>query len=237
MNKKDFRFKQFTVSDFEQIGMPVSTDGVLIGSWAFQSAPDSLLDIGTGSGLLALMCAQRFNLTEITAIDIEPAANHTAQKNFIASPWNKRLKAVLGNILDMDFQIQFDAIICNPPYFTSGEQAHNKQRATARHTNTLDHNELIATLDRLTAPNAKAAFILPKVEGEVFINLAKHHGWQVSRLCSVKPSQKKTVHRLMFELIQTKNEIIPQLESLIIHEQQGYSAEFIALTHEFYLKM
>ncbi|GAL19594.1 tRNA (adenine37-N(6))-methyltransferase TrmN6 [Vibrio maritimus] len=157
--------------------MPVSTDGVLLGAWARFHSSDTLLDIGTGTGLLTLMLAQRFIDAAITAVDIDETAIVDATYNIQHSPWHKRITVLLCDILAQPFEHTFDGIICNPPYFNSGETAKNSQRATARHTHTLSHEHLLDRCDKLLNKEGSASFVLPKVEGG-----AIHRACQAQRL-------------------------------------------------------
>nr|WP_269136919.1 tRNA1(Val) (adenine(37)-N6)-methyltransferase [Vibrio cincinnatiensis] len=234
MKSKQFKFKQFSI-DGKQCGMPVSTDGVLLGAWAFTQPPKRILDIGSGTGLLSLMCAQRFTQAHIYAVDIEPMAFSTTTHNVATSPWQERIEVQQQDILTYSYTTRFDGIICNPPYFTSGEMAHSYQRALARHTQTLTHPNLIQRLSDLLTDEGRACFILPIQEGEAFIQLAQQHGWHLQRLCEVRPSSSKQAHRLLFELGTEMNEV--EQSQLTIHTQNGYSEDFIALTRDFYLKM
>lgn len=234
LHTKGFRFKQFAIQG-GQSGMPVSTDGVLLGAWAFRDTPQRILDIGTGTGLLALMCAQRFEQAQIKAVDIDTHAFAAASHNVADSPLAVRIRVVQQDILQADPEDPFDGIICNPPYFNSGETSQHSQRATARHTDNLSHSALIEAMSRLLSTNGRAALILPLVEGEQFIQLAQQRGWFVARRCEVRPSQRKPVHRLLFELQKTQCDC--QFSTLTIQESDGYSADFIALTRAFYLKM
>lgn len=231
---KGFRFKQFSIQGGES-GMPVSTDGVMLGAWI--QAPDDavILDVGTGTGLLALMCAQRFSQAQITAIDIETTAIHAAEQNFAHSLWQGRLAVLHTDVLTFTPPRRFQRIICNPPYFNSGEQSRQSQRATARHTDSLRHDALLESCYRLLEDNGRASFVLPITEGQQFIELALNEGWHLSRLCRVQPSEKKPVHRMLFEL--AKQPCVTEESHLIIRSAQGYSDQFIQLTHEFYLKM
>lgn len=215
--------------------MPVSTDGVLLGAWSHLPNSGYLLDIGTGTGLLALMSAQRSLTIDITAIDIDEHALAAAQKNFTQSNWSTRLHLISGDVLEHQFERHFDAIICNPPYFNNGEQSHTSSRATARHTDTLSHSALLNRCWELLSDHGSATFVLPKVEGEQFIELAKAQGWSIQRICYVRPTERKEVNRLLFQL--GKSPLPEEIGSLTIHDQGGYSAEFIALTKDFYLKM
>jgi len=231
---KGFKFKQFSIHGGES-GMPVSTDGVMLGAWVNCSPQDIILDIGTGTGLLALMCAQRFPSAHVTALDIEMSAIEAAHQNFAQSPWSDRLRLHYTDVLQFEPEQRFERIICNPPYFNSGEQSKKSQRATARHTDTLQHSELLKRCYELLVEEGTASFVLPITEGKQFISMALQQEWHLSRLCRVQPSQKKPTHRLLFEL--AKQPCDTQETHLIIHSEEGYSDDFIQLTHEFYLKM
>ncbi|MGF1697638.1 methyltransferase [Vibrio lamellibrachiae] len=234
LNTKDFNFKQFSIYG-GQSGMPVSTDGVLLGAWTRLDGIQTLLDIGTGTGLLSLMSAQRNSTLKVTAIDIDQHAIESALHNFQQSPWNDRLELIEGDILATSMESMYDAIICNPPYFNSGEQSQVNQRAKARHTDTLDHQTLLQRCFDLTTPLATASFILPLYEGKQFIELAKLLNWHAVRVCHVKTTEKKNTSRLLIELSKVARET--EESELIIHADGQYSATFRALTHNFYLKM
>jgi len=234
LKTKGFKFKQFTIEE-GQSGMPVSTDGVLLGAWAFDNAPATILDIGTGTGLLTLMCAQRFPDSRIEAIDIDNYAYDAAQVNIMASPWANRIALHQADVLEHNSEHSFDGIICNPPYFNSGEHSQHAQRATARHTHTLNHQHLAQAVFQLLSASGTASFILPVTEGEQFINIAGKNGLYLSRLCRVKPSTTKHANRLLFEL--RKDNGAYQQTELIVRNEIGYTEAFIALTRSFYLKM
>ncbi|MGF1710476.1 methyltransferase [Vibrio kagoshimensis] len=234
---KSFNFKQFSIFG-GQSGMPVSTDGVLLGAWANFANKNRIIDIGSGTGLLSLMIAQRYVSASIDAVDIDRHAIKAATININNSPWKERITLHHGDITALPFNEKFDGVICNPPYFNSGEQAKNSQRATARHTHTLAHNALIEHCFNITTEGASAYFILPTPEGEVFINLANASGWSVSRRLEVKTTEKKSPSRLLFELVKDPNKlVITEREQLTIHSNGGYSDPFIKLTKDFYLKM
>ncbi len=238
--------------------MPVSTDGVLLGAWALNpyglkgtseskstseaketsvpnEQPRAILDIGTGTGLLTLMMAQRFARADLHAIDIEQTAIDAAQHNFAQSPWGERLTLHSGSVLTYSFPMLFDHIVCNPPYFNNGEQTQNHQRATARHSDQLPHGALIDCCAQWLTTRGKASFILPIVEGRAFIEQAEQKGLYLSRYCEVSPSERKPVHRILFELSKQPSPL--HTDALIIHHNNGYSDAFTALTHDFYLKM
>lgn len=133
MASPNFRFKLFTVWH-DHCAMKVGTDGVLLGAWAQQKHARTILDIGTGSGLIALMLAQRFQEAEITGIDIDPSAAKQASDNFRLSPWSHRMHARCIDLHTFSLEDgHFDLIVSNPPYFSASLKNPNQQRATARH--------------------------------------------------------------------------------------------------------
>ncbi|MCW8347884.1 methyltransferase [Vibrio sp. ZSDZ65] len=232
---KSFAFKQFKIHS-GGAGMPVSTDGVMLGAWATFQHTDPILDIGVGTGLLTLMLAQRYPEGIIYAIDIENSAIEDATNNVAHSQWQDRIHIIKGDILRHNFEHAFSGIICNPPYFNSGEQAALQQRATARHTSSLNHTELLSRCYQLLNNDGEASFILPITEGEHFITIAQNKGWFLSRRCLVRPTQTKPVSRILFTLRKQETPITE--EQLVIHSPHGgYSDAFIQLTGDFYLKM
>ncbi|GHA51102.1 tRNA1(Val) (adenine(37)-N6)-methyltransferase [Photobacterium aphoticum] len=241
---KGFTFKQFHVND-HGCGMPVSTDGVLLGAWATLTPHAPILDIGCGSGILALMAAQRTAQASspghITAIDIDSGAVAAANLNFSASPWAARLQAVQADLADWTAQHtagSFESIVCNPPYFNSGEQANCQARATARHTDSLPHATLLACLYTLLSDTGTASLILPQYEGEQLIAAAPAHHLVCTAVCEVQSTANKPVSRLLIALARDTAATASDTRTpLIIHESGGYSADFTALTRDFYLKM
>ncbi|MDR9830780.1 methyltransferase [Vibrio sp. FNV 38] len=234
---KNFKFKQFVIEG-GYAGMAVSTDGVLLGAWSRSSGRGQLLDIGTGTGLLALMCAQRFPQLEIIALDIDELAYQAAQRNVINSPWSERISVIhhpLSTFSHLASSRLFDSIVCNPPYFNSGESAQDAHRATARHTHQLSHYDLVQDIQRLLSQSGKASLILPLAEGEHFITFVQQHQLFITRRCDVRPTSNKPVSRLLIEL--SKTEQACECSELTIMHNAQYTAAFIALTHEFYLKM
>ncbi|MGR5064155.1 tRNA1(Val) (adenine(37)-N6)-methyltransferase [Photobacterium sp. DNB22_13_2] len=236
---KGFTLKQFHVND-HGCGMPVSTDGVLLGAWADLPQSGPILDIGTGSGLLALMAAQRTAKqgNPITAIEIDNGAAVAAQRNFIDSPWAERIEVAHQTVqvwANQQPSGSVEAIVCNPPYFNHGEQADCQARAAARHTDTLPHHELLAAIRHLLSPAGSASLILPVYEGEQLIEAARSHQLYCHRLCKVKTTERKPPSRLLIDL--RKSPLPCQTEQLLIHQDGQYSEGFIALTKAFYLKM
>ena len=234
---KDFTFKQFHIGAF-QCGMPVSTDAVLLGAWANIESANAILDVGCGTGLLSIMSAQRNAVAKIKAIEIEINAVNAAKQNSINSPWRDRISVEQIAVQDFAKNAQFfDFIICNPPYFNSGETSQNNQRAQARHTTTLSHSDLLQSCSLLLTSKGRANFVLPKVEGDKFVSLAEGSDLQLSRITYVKTTAKKEVSRVLIELTKQGQAMTCEPSQILINDKTGYSDEFIALTNLFYLNM
>ncbi len=157
-----FEFKQFKVEQ-SKVAMKVGTDGVLLGAWAgFDANPSSILDIGTGSGLIALMMAQRFTSALIHAVDIDSAACAQADDNFRLSPWSSRLSVSNKNISDVNLEDgKFDLIVCNPPFYSNAFKSVDNKRNVARHSVALPYEELFRCVSSLIVIGGLFSLIYP----------------------------------------------------------------------------
>lgn len=229
-----FTFKQFKV-EHDSCAMKVSTDGILLGAWANLNGAKTLLDIGTGTGLLALMCKQRQPTISITAVEIDEAAFKQAQKNIACSPWSN-ITVKHTTIQTFKHTAPFDAVISNPPYFNYSLKGASEARNTARHTDGLSFDELINAYIRLSHKHSCFNVILPTKESGLFIELAKQNGLYLNAHCQVKTTPIKAFSRslMRFSLVNT----LPELASLCIkNENNSYSDDYISLCKAFYLKM
>lgn len=236
MRGKGFTFKLFHI-DHSRCAMKVGTDGTLLGAWATLPDNGKILDIGTGTGLIAIMAAQRTSSAHITAIDIDAECMQQARINADASAWSERIEVIHSPLQDFSPEGKFDCIISNPPYFVESQLSPNAARSTARHTTTLSFKELAAGVKRLLAPKGHFSLILPPTEmtrmlyelrGEMF----------VVRECEVWSTPTSGVKRVMAEL-QADIPASPTTHEKIIIEDggpQSYSEEYRALTRDFYLK-
>jgi tRNA1Val (adenine37-N6)-methyltransferase len=229
-----FEFKQFKITQ-DKCAMKVGTDAVLIGSWVNAHAPERILDVGTGTGVIALMMAQNFPVSTIDAIDIDEMAYSQATGNIAFSPWNNRVFAY--NIALQEFQPGhlYDLIISNPPYFINSTKNPEEALTKARHADKLTFNDLVKGVKRLLKPSGKFALILQVKEAEIFIELAAINGMHLQRLTRVKTKIDKTEDkRLMMEFGYLSS--LPNETVLVIEEanQQGYTMEYKELTREFY---
>ena len=230
-----FAFKQFTVRH-DRCAMKVGTDGVLLGAWTDLSHSRRILDIGTGTGLIALMLAQRCMDARITAIDLDSAAVEQAQENIQASPWKDRIEALQQDICTYPPNGTFDTIVSNPPYFIDSLKCPDGQRSTARHTDTLDADRLIGKVSELLTSDGRFSIILPAEQTEDLIRVAGEKGLHPSRQTWVITRPGLSPKRILMEF--RKIPVTLQPDELVIElERHVYSEEYIALTKEFYLKM
>ena len=259
-----FRFKQFCVWH-NQCAMKVGTDGVLLGAWAMQGTPDDsskageqqtseerseksaakhrnyaevhhILDIGTGSGLIALMLAQRFEQAKIDAIDIAPSAIQQAERNFEQSPWSERLRCSLTALQDYHSDTVYDLIVSNPPYFQNSFKNPDQDRLLARHTDSLPYSLLLHHAARLVAPQGTIALILPAEAEKDIICIAETEKLFCTRLTRVCTKPGKNAKRILVEFspIPTDRPVQPEL----FYIESGTSLrseEYSRLTQDFYL--
>jgi tRNA1Val (adenine37-N6)-methyltransferase len=236
-NKNSFQFKQFTVEQ-AKTAMKVGTDGVLLGAWTDFSQAEKVLDIGTGTGLIALMAAQQCE-AEITAVEIEKSAAEQAKRNFENSLWKKRLTIINLSLSDFVQQnnYKYDVIVCNPPFFTNSLKNPNAERSLARHNDSMPFDELLKYSSELLAVKSRLSLILPaEIEFE-FLKTAKKNGLFPNKITGVSSNPQMPVKRILIEF--SKEKISPKKNYISIEtcERHSYSDEYINLTREFYLKM
>lgn len=230
-----FTFKQFTIRH-DRCAMKVGTDGVLLGAWTHINHSHRILDIGTGTGLIALMLAQRCPHVFITAIDIDSDAVEQALENVQSSPWANRIEVALQDICIYSTNQRFDTIVSNPPYFIDSLKCSDNQRNTARHTDTLDSERLLSSVSRLLTDDGRFSVILPAEQTEMLIQTAYTQGLYPSRKTAVITRPGLPPKRILMEFQKTRKAY--QTDELVIElERHVYSEEYIALTKEFYLKM
>lgn len=230
-----FQFKQFRVQQ-DLCAMKVGTDGILLGAWAELDSPKSILDIGAGSGLIALMLAQRFPPATITAIEIAEESAKQARHNFAASLWSNRMELVHGDVCDFQAAQAFDLIVANPPYFEHSLRPQSTGRRTARHTDTLSHAELVSVVDRLLAADGQFAVVLPTESRPSFNQLCEQHGLHCVRQCDIRPTPHAAAKRVLLQF--GRNSIDGcDSEALVVElSRHEYSPAFKKLTRDFYLK-
>jgi tRNA1Val (adenine37-N6)-methyltransferase len=232
-----FQFKQFHIIQ-EQSAMKVGMDGVLLGAWTDVSGAERILDIGAGTGLIALMMAQKNSSALITAIEIDPEAFNEAVLNCQQSPWDDRIKLDLCSFQEFSGQtsLTFDLIVSNPPFFTNGVKAPLENRAQARHSESLPLEVLISGATNMLTEKGRIALVLPIESLPEVKQLAILNKLFISRLCQIKPNPIKPEFRILIEL--TNSECPIQESELMIEfeKHHDYTPEYKELTRDFYLK-
>jgi tRNA1Val (adenine37-N6)-methyltransferase len=234
-DKSVFRFKQFNISH-RKATMKVGTDGVLLGAWINLENATRILDVGTGTGVIALMLAQRTQPHVcINAIDISEEDCEVARENVSQSPWPDKV-VVQHTALQQFVSEPFDLIVSNPPYFINSFKPLAEKRMQARHTETLSQIDLLHHSKRLLSPAGRLSVILPETEAQQLITLSSTQGWFCNRQCAFRARTTKPVERLLMEFsFHPKPEI---MEDLVLYKTgNDWSDGYRALTRDFYLKL
>jgi len=229
-----FRFKQFTIHQ-DQCAMKVGTDGVLLGAWAGKnSKPSHILDVGTGTGLIALMLAQRFPDAHITALEIEDKAAVQARQNIKESPFHHRVNIEQVDFFNWQAPHRYDLVVCNPPFYTHAHPAASLEREMARHGGSFNLATFFQHTKKVLAPGGLVAIILPTDVSKGV--LSNTNDWNISRQCSVHPTPEKPAHRQITELSLLPGNV--EHDTLIIEDlgRHQYHPDYVNLTREFYLK-
>jgi len=244
-----FKFKEFTILQ-DRCAMKIGTDGVLLGAWAsIANNPNSILDLGAGTGVIALQLAQRSDAHTVDALEIDEDAYEQCSENFENSPWADRLFCYHASAQEFAMEVDetYDLIISNPPFYSEDFKTDNPARDTARFNDSLPFEHLIVCVHNLLSEEGIFALILPRKEEESFIAMASKAGLYPKRICRVRgknsleknPSlnsdEKQEIRSLLeftFRKTQTK------IEHLTIEiSRHNYTPEYIDLVKDFYLKM
>ena len=229
-----FSFKKFTVYH-DKCAMKVGTDGVLLGAWTNVNTSQKILDIGTGSGLVALMLAQRCEAS-ITAIDIDSEAVEQTKINIEASNWKDRMEVFHTDLCNFSPQYQFDTIVSNPPYFVDSLKCDDTQRNTARHNDTLTSEQLFGNVSQMLCQEGEFSLIIPFEQTDSAISIAEKYELYPTRHTRIITRPGLPPKRSLLAFKKHPEKYMPQ-DLVIELERHVYSAEYIALTKEFYLKM
>ena len=234
-----FSFKKFSIQQ-DKTAMKVGTDGVLLGAWTpINHKPNSILDIGAGTGLIALMLAQRTSAGQIDALEIDEEAYEQATDNFENSPWSDRLfcyHAGLNEFVE-EPEEEYDLIICNPPFYAEDYKTDNEQRDLARFSDAMPFEELIEAADLFISENGIFSVIIPHKEEEKFIALANEFDLYPVKITRVKGTTTSETKRSLLAFSRSKQDNFPIDELIIETTRHTYTEEYIALTKDFYLKM
>lgn len=232
-----FKFKEFTIHQ-GNTAMKVGTDGVLLGAWANVSNKNNILDIGTGTGLIALMLAQRNNSAQIDAVEIDKDASLQAKSNFEQSSWSERLSIYYEDIqtFESNNNGEYDLIVSNPPFYQNSTEAKTIARQNARSNKSLNFEELIKSVSKLLKKEGSFALIIPYDVFEIFDEIAENHKLKLARRCIIYPKNNSKPKRVLLEYKNRVQEIVE--EELVIEptERHQYSEKYKQLTKEFYLK-
>jgi len=233
-----FKFKQFTVVQ-DKCAMKIGTDGVLLGAWtSIKQQPFSILDIGSGTGVISLMLAQRCHAELIDAIEIDDDAYEQCTENFENSSWNDRLFCYHASLEEFVEEIddKYDLIVSNPPFYSDDYKSDNAQRDIARFQDALPFEYLIESVTQLLSESGVFSVIIPFKEEETFIGLAKDFDLFNNRITRVKGNPDSEIKRSLLEFSFTKDKV--ETNELIIEtERHQFTQDYINLTKDFYLKM
>lgn len=238
---KPFAFKQFEIKQ-DNCAMKVGTDGVLLGAWTGVSGANSILDIGTGTGVIAIMLAQRTQnregeTTKIHAVEIDDAAFFQAEDNMKTSPFAERLAVFHDSIQNFSKNTasKYDLIVSNPPFFTGGTLSSNGDKTNVRHTVKLSHGDLLNATRIVLNKNGRFAVILPLIEGLRFVEIARTYGFFITRRTDVRPKKDKAIERLLLEFELSEKPCVH--DELVIQnaaDERDYTDDYKALTKDFY---
>jgi tRNA1Val (adenine37-N6)-methyltransferase len=231
--RRPFRFKQFEVAQSPGC-MPVTTEACIFGALADLGNAKSVLDIGTGTGLLSLMLAQRFAHAVFTAIDVDAESAKQATENFKNSPWQQRLRAETADLRNWEPGVQFDAIVSNPPFFDNQLPSESDDKRRARHTVTLDFETLLYKIQYLLKQDGICMLLIPILHGEYLVELSKKYALYLHHKIQIRSFTESAPHVVILYL--SKTQAAGFTSDLIIYDKPGeYSSEMKALMQDFYL--
>ncbi|ADV44289.1 tRNA1(Val) (adenine(37)-N6)-methyltransferase [Bacteroides helcogenes] len=235
MTNLSFKFKQFTIYH-DKCAMKVGTDGVLLGAWAPVANAKRVLDVGTGTGLIALQLAQRNSDAKITAIEIDIAAAKQARDNVLHSSWADRIEVVCIDFRNYQSEDKFDLIVSNPPYFINALKCPNKQRCVARHTEDLNYNLLFSRAAHLLCDQGVISIIIPSEAEKLVLDTAWNHKLLPLHRMRVFTKPEKPCRRVLLTFGFQNKECIEENICIEVNHNE-FTPEYIALTKDFYLKL
>lgn len=237
MSTPFFRFQQFLVRH-DRCAMKVGTDGVLLGAWA--SGGQRILDIGTGTGLIALMMAQRFEHALVDAVEIDAEACRQAEENMAASPFTGRIHVICDAVQHFAQESKrrqvYDAIVSNPPFFENALKNPDKGRLVARHSDTLPFADLFMAVKMLLADEGEFSVVIPteyrgRLEEEALLQ-----GFSVSRICAIKTTPRKPVRRYLLAFRRHPSASVEETVGILEVQPNVRSEWYDNLTKDFYIK-
>ena len=222
--------------------MKVGTDGVLLGAWcSLENSPKKILDIGTGTGIISLMLAQRSSAITIDGVEIDKSAYMQTIDNFDNSDWSDRLYCYNSSFQKFAYDTNneketYDLIVSNPPFYTEDYITKNPSRNKARFTSSMTFKQLMSGVSKILSKSGFFSTIVPFKEETTFINLAEHHKLYLNKICRVKGNKDSDIKRSLLTFSFNKKEI-NKTNLTIENSRHKYTKEYIKLTSSFYLKM
>lgn len=244
MSQRPFQFKQFKVQQ-DRCAMKIGTDGVLLGAWcSLNHEPKTILDIGAGTGVIALQLAQRSLANTIDGLEIDDLAHEQCTHNFEHSDWGDRLFCYHGSIQEFasEMEHKYDLIVSNPPFFKAPKNTDaqtkktSQERALARFTDTLPFQHLVICAAHLLSKNGIFSTIVPHQDADYFIKLAAQNKLFISRICEVRGTKTSKVKRCLLEFSPSQGKTITQKLTIEI-SRHNYTQDYKNLVRDFYVKM
>ncbi len=238
---KPFKFKEFTVHQ-DKTAMKIGTDGVLLGAWCnVDFYPDTVLDVGAGTGVIALMIAQRCDAMTIDAVEVDEDAYEQTVENFEKSDWGDRLYCYNATFEDFADEIAeeeevYDLIVANPPFYTDDFETEDEARNKARFTSSLSFESLLIGVRKILSEEGRFTVVIPFKEEQNFVQLAKEQELFVNKICHVRGTVTSQTKRSLLEF-SFKEKEISKTDLVIEKSRHNYTKEYTDLTKDFYLKM
>jgi len=233
MKAKPFAFKQFELMQSDQV-MKITTDSVLFGAWIAEYDAKEVLDIGTGTGILAMMMAQKNELARVTAIDVNANAVQLALQNSQASQYADRVEVQHVSLQSVDDSKQFDLIVSNPPYFINDLKAKKVHHILAKHTVELSYEALLQHANRLLTDNGRLYLIVPYFNVDSLLSAASAAQLFLTRQMNVIAVEGKVPYLALLKLERANTQLINKTAIAVKCQQGNYTNDFKALTKQFY---
>jgi tRNA1Val (adenine37-N6)-methyltransferase len=235
MSNSYFNFKQFAINQ-DKSAFKVGTDGVILGASADIAGVNRILDVGTGTGLIAIMLAQRCN-AEITAIEPDPESFTQALSNVGKCRWKDRIRIECTSLQDFSSDEPFDLIVSNPPFFSDSLRNPDPRKSASRHNDSLTGQELLKRAEKLLAENGRICVIMPYVEGNILIAEAGEYGLFCNELLKIRPLATSDVRRLVITFSRQRKRPAEKFLTIEHGKRHEFTEDYISLTKDFYLKL
>jgi tRNA1Val (adenine37-N6)-methyltransferase len=235
MANHHFNFKQFSINQ-DKSAFKVGTDGVLLGASADITGVGTILDVGTGTGLIAIMLAQRCN-AKIFAIEPDDDSFIQTKENVDICKWTDRINVEHSRLQDFNpEQTKFDLIVINPPYFTNSVKNPDIRKSAARHNDNLTSDDILINISRLLKEDGRLQLIMPYVEGNIFIAEANKYGFYCNRIVKIRSTPSSEIRRLILTFNRFQEKIRESFLTIEHGKRHEFTEEYIDLTRDFYLR-